>query len=103
MLRRSASGPLGWWGAGALAGWIIFGGWWGARKALEPAERAVVIKPFVEIRSGPGDNFSVAFTAPEGRRIEVLSENGRWMEIGLAKEGAKGWVLAESVERVGEP
>ncbi|MBI4679431.1 MAG: tetratricopeptide repeat protein [Elusimicrobia bacterium] len=100
LLRRSVSGPLGWWGAAAAAAWIFFGGWWGTRKALEPTERAVVTKPFAEIRSGPGDNFSVAFTAPEGRRVEILSENGRWLEIGLAKEGAKGWILSESVERL---
>ncbi|MBI5883440.1 MAG: tetratricopeptide repeat protein [Elusimicrobia bacterium] len=103
LLRRSAAGAIGWWGAGALAAWLFFGGWWGARAALEPSERAVVIKATAEIRSGPGDGFSVAFTAPEGRRVSVLSENGRWLEIGLDLEGAKGWVLADSVERVGEP
>ncbi|MFA6317881.1 MAG: tetratricopeptide repeat protein [Elusimicrobiota bacterium] len=100
LLRRSASGPLAWWGAGALGAWLFFGAWWGLREAFEPDERGVVVKSTAEIRSGPGDNFSVAFTAPEGRRVSVLSENGRWVEIGLAKEGAKGWILVESIERV---
>jgi hypothetical protein len=88
------------WVAGALTLWLCAGGWWGARAWLEPSALGVVIKPTAELRSGPGDNFSVSFTVPEGRRVEVLSEAAEWLEVGLAKEGAKGWVKAADVEKI---
>ncbi len=81
--------------------WAFFGAWWLARWGLEPAELGVIIKPAAEIRSGPGESFSVGFTAPEGRRVQILSEGGQWLEIGTLKEGAKGWIEASSVERIG--
>lgn len=88
------------WSAGALVFWLGFGCWWGARRALEPAARGVIIQPTAEVRSGPGDGFSVSFTVPEGRRVEVLSEQGSWLEVGLAKEGAKGYLHAEAIEKL---
>lgn len=84
----------------ALAFWALAGAWWGARLALEPSQRGVIVKASAEIRSGPGDNFSVSFTAPEGRRVEILSQSGSWLEIGVLKEGAKGWLPSDAVERI---
>lgn len=100
LLRPSSREGLTSWLAGACALWLAFGGWWGLRRALEPARRGVIVAATAELRSGPGDGFGVAFTAPEGRRVEVLGEESGWLEIGLAKEGAKGWVKAAAVERL---
>ncbi len=86
----------------AFAFWAFFGLWWLARWGLEPSELGVIVKPAAEIRSGPGDTFSVGFTAPEGRRVQIVSEGGRWLEIGTLKEGAKGWIATDAVERVQE-
>jgi tetratricopeptide (TPR) repeat protein len=97
-LRQELLTPLIW----AAASWAFFGIWWLARWSAEPSALAVIVKPSAEIRSGPGDNFSVGFTAPEGRRVQILSEGGKWLEIGTLKEGAKRWISADSVERVGE-
>ena len=58
----------------------------------------VIISESAEIRSGPGENFNVSFTAPEGRRVQILSVNDDWLEIGVLKEGAKGWIPAACVE-----
>jgi hypothetical protein len=80
--------------------WAAAGGWWLAREAAMPGEKGVIVAPTAEIRSGPGLNFPVNVTAPEGRRVEVLSESGEWLEIGVTKEGIKGWVTSMSVERV---
>ncbi len=88
------------WLLAAAAGWLACGSWWGTRHMLEPDQRGVVVKPTAEIRSGPGENFGVSFTAPEGRRVEVLAESGAWLEIGLTQEGVKGWVPADAVERL---
>ena len=80
--------------------WACFGGWWLARSSLEPSERGVIIRPTAEIRSGPGQNFSVGFTAPEGRRVHILSQSADWLEIGILREGAKGWLPVDAVERI---
>jgi tetratricopeptide (TPR) repeat protein len=80
--------------------WAVFGGWWGLRAWLEPNERGVIVRATGEVRSGPGENFPVTVTAPEGRRVEILSEQGAWLEIGILKEGAKGWIAADSVEKI---
>ncbi len=84
--------------AGAL--WIFIGLWWLAMRGVTPPHRGVIVMASVEARSGPGENFNVSFTAPEGRRVQILSENGAWLEIGVLKEGVKGWVPASAVEEI---
>lgn len=84
----------------AAAAWAVFGLWWGLRLKLEPAQRGVIVAASAEIRSGPADTFPVSFTAPEGRRVEVLGEQGSWLEIGVLKEGERGWIKKDAVERL---
>jgi len=100
LYRESLRPRLKPWCLGAGILWLCAGGWWLARKSLEPGERGVIVAPTAEIRNGPGDNFSVSFTAPEGRRVRILSENGEWREIGVLKEGARGWLRAQSIEKI---
>jgi tetratricopeptide (TPR) repeat protein len=95
-LRPSLTTPTAW----VLGFWLLFGAWWATRLALAPLSRGVIVSNAAELRSGPGPNFSVGFTAPEGRRVEVLSESGSWLEVAILKEGAKGWIQAEAVERL---
>ncbi len=96
--RASWRPALAPWAAGFLALWLAAGAWWAARAGIEPARRGVITAASGEVRSGPGENFPVSFTAPEGRRVQILSESGGWMEIGVLKEGAKGWLASGSVE-----
>ncbi len=86
--------------ASAVLLWAGAGLWWGSRNALEPEDRGVIVKSTAELRSGPGENFGVSFTAPEGRRVQILSRSGGWLEIGITKEGAKGWLPSEAVEKI---
>ncbi len=86
--------------AAAAIFWAGAGAWWGARRGLTPAERGVIVRSTAEIRSGPGEKFSVSFTAPEGRRVEIISETAGWLEIGTLKEGAKGWLPQDAVEKI---
>ncbi len=79
---------------------VLFGSWWGIRFLLEPESLGVIVTPTAEVRSGPGETFSVDFTAPEGRRVEILSENSDWIEVGLLKEGSRGWVSSHDVEKI---
>ncbi|MBI4347912.1 MAG: BatD family protein [Elusimicrobia bacterium] len=80
--------------------WAVFGGWWAARTLTGGGPVAVVLEPNAEARSGPGRNFPVGFNAPEGRRVVVLGESGNWIEVGVLKEGLKGWMEAKHLERV---
>ncbi len=78
----------------------VFGIWWGIRFVLEPNSLGVIVTQTAEVRSGPGESFSVDFTAPEGRRVEILSESSGWIEVGLLKEGSRGWVSSKDVEKI---
>lgn len=88
------------WLLGAAAAWLLFGLWWAGLRAALPPGRGVIIASRAELRNGPGDKFTVGYTAPEGRRVRVLSESGAWLEVGLLKEGVKGWTLSSSVEKL---
>jgi len=85
---------------GAAAAWLLFGLWWAGLRAVLPPGRGVITEARAELRNGPGEKFTVGYTAPEGRRVRVLAESGLWLEVGLLKEGVKGWVLASSVEKL---
>ena len=98
--RQRWGDALGPWAAFALVLWMAAGGWWLALRGWEPLQRGVIVSPAAEVRSGPGDKFSVNFTAPEGRRVTVLADNGAWLEIGVVKEGARGWIVSSAVERI---
>lgn len=88
------------WLIGSAAAWLLFGLWWAGLRAVLPAGRGVIVAGRAELRNGPGEKFTVGYTAPEGRRVRVLSESGEWLEVGLLKEGVKGWTLASSVEKL---
>ena len=53
--------------------------------------------PAVEIRSGPGDQFPVGYSAPEGQRVLLLSRRPGWVEIGVPSRSLKGWVVDTAV------
>jgi tetratricopeptide (TPR) repeat protein len=82
----------------ALAG--IAGLWWLARVQSAPRDPGVIVQADAQIRSGPGENFSVGFTAPAGRRVTILDHKHGWVEVGVLKEGAEGWLPSDAVERL---
>jgi tetratricopeptide (TPR) repeat protein len=96
---RLRAGLRAWiWSAAAL--WALFGLWRLGLRGVLPPESGVVVSAKAELRHGPGDGFGVAFTVPEGRRVRVLGSSGAWLEVGLLKEGARGWIAASAVERL---
>ncbi|MBI5243915.1 MAG: tetratricopeptide repeat protein [Elusimicrobia bacterium] len=80
--------------------WAAAGGWWGLLALSDVQNPGVVLTLDAEVRSGPGLNFPVNFKSPEGRRVSILDEKEGWVEIGVLKEGLKGWISAEQVERI---
>ena len=95
--RRASLTP---WLACSTAAWIVLGLWWVGLRSVLPPGRGVIVAGRAELRNGPGDKFTVGYTAPEGRRVRVLSDSGEWLEVGLLKEGVKGWTRASSVEKL---
>jgi len=61
---------------------------------------SVVTASTVEIRSGPGDQYPVGFTAPEGQRVLLLSRRPGWVEIGVPSKSLKGWVVDSAVSAI---
>ena len=88
------------WTAAAAAAWLVFGLWWAGMRSALPPDRGVVVSPSAELRHGPGQNFGVAFKVPEGRRVRVLAAAGAWLEVGVLKEGVRGWIEANAIERL---
>ncbi|MFA6582929.1 MAG: SH3 domain-containing protein [Elusimicrobiaceae bacterium] len=80
---------------------IVCGGWYLAQVETSPRNPAVVVDGIGELRTGPGDNFGAAATVPEGHVVDIISANGEWYEIGLPKEGLKGWINKKFIEPAG--
>lgn len=84
----------------AAALWLAAGAWWLLRASTGLRGAAVVVLQDAEVRSGPGETYPVGFKVPEGRRVERLDEKGPWQEIGVPREGLKGWVLKTALEAI---
>ncbi len=60
---------------------------------------AIVIQPTVTAKSSPSEKGTNLFVIHEGLKVKITDKIGYWVEIRLA-DGNKGWLLAESVERI---
>ncbi len=89
--------------AAAAALMLLSLGWLGARRAASPFSEAGVVtrQGGTRMLSGPGENFKTYASAPEGRLVKILdATDDNYYEIGLPKEGIKGWALKTDVERI---
>jgi uncharacterized protein YraI len=85
------------WGAPLL---LVVALWLGLRTQDLSSPWAVTTQPTLEVRSGPGDQFAVGFTVPEGTRALVLNHRPGWIELGVPAKSLKGWAPADSVARI---
>ncbi|MBU4260389.1 MAG: SH3 domain-containing protein [Proteobacteria bacterium] len=53
-------------------------------------EMVVVVPESLNVRSGPGENFSVVFSAKGGDRLSVLEKQDKWLRV-KAQDGREGW------------
>jgi tetratricopeptide (TPR) repeat protein len=76
--------------------------WLGARTTSPFYDGGVVTNSGgTKMLSGPGDNFKTYASAPEGRLVKILdSSDDNYYEIGLPREGIKGWALKSEIERL---
>lgn len=80
--------------------WCVLALWWTLRSLTAVHGAAVIVDGTAELRNGPGGNFSPSATVPEGRIVRIMDVKENWIEIGIPKEGVKGWVKSSSIEKV---
>lgn len=56
----------------------------------------------LNVRGGPGENFSVVARVEKGTELKVLRKEGDWLEV-QAPEGAAAYVVASYIEVAGAP
>lgn len=76
------------------------GSWMGLRIALDRQPHAIVTSPPGEVRNGPGNDYAVGFTVPEGTRVLILNTRPQWTQVGVPEQGLKGWMPSEEIEPV---
>ena len=59
-------------------------------------KEAVVVVPEVEVRSGPGPEYTMAFRLHEGTEVEVLRTSGDWEEVKVSAK-LQGWAPRSAV------
>ncbi len=93
-----------------LAGWLMVGMmlpvfasctavllWLG--QGRKSPERAIILKDQTPAHYAPADSAKVITKLPVGDEVRVLSERGAWVYAQLP-DGARAWVLADTVERI---
>jgi hypothetical protein len=94
--------------ANITLGVILFLGlaWWYAGfSVVEKRVSAIVITSPAEVRNGPGEDYSVGFTLPEGKKVVVLSEKDDWCAVAVKQYEPqevllKGWIPRGIIEKI---
>ncbi|MBN1898925.1 MAG: BatD family protein [Spirochaetes bacterium] len=60
---------------------------------------SVVLASESEVRSGPGQDFTVIFTLHEGTKVRERNYSQRWTQISLPN-GFNGWIDSKDIERI---
>ena len=70
------------------------------KKAYMSADRAIIMRPVVSVKSSPSAEASKdLFILHEGTKVTVLDQVGTWNNISLA-DGRQGWLPAADMERI---
>ena len=69
---------------------------WIADTLLDHTPTVIVRVDRCNVRTGPGTDYSIAFTVDRGIPFKVLQKKGGWLEIEHA-DGDKGWIFSKLV------
>lgn len=86
------------WSTGLLL--VIFSFWYMAHTVGDSQYQAIVVQGPGEVRNGPGVDYAVGFTIPEGTEVLILNERADWKQVGIPQQGLKGWMPAEDIEKI---
>jgi len=78
----------------------VAGAWFGGTLYLVYQPTGVVIAPPGEVRNGPGEDYSVGFTMPEGSEVTILNRRPDWVQVGVVQQGLKGWMPSKDLEAI---
>ncbi len=70
----------------------------GVAIAQEDVLQVVIAEPFIEMRTGPAENYPIFFVVDRGERIDVLQRRTTWFKV-RAERGQEGWVNAEQLQQ----
>lgn len=79
---------------------VAFGTWLGVHAAWDRHATAIVTNAPGEVRNGPGKDYAVGFTVPEGSEVLVLNKRPEWTQIGVLNQGLKGWIPSNEIELI---
>lgn len=79
---------------------LISAAWFGTNLAWMRKPHAIVTSPPGEVRNGPGNDYAVGFTIPEGSEVLVLTRRPEWSQVGVPQQGLKGWLPTEDLELI---
>jgi uncharacterized protein YgiM (DUF1202 family) len=68
-------------------------------KDQETLRYAIVLKPAIEMFSGPGETFQVLTQVHEGTKFEIVETRGDWVSVKLAN-GKGGFVRLSDLGKV---
>ena len=86
------------WGLGILLlVFVIFSSSLVTKLYFNSLKSGVLIVPQAEVRSGPGEDYTLQFTGHEGLEFQINEEAEGWYRISFPN-GVKGWILKETVE-----
>ncbi len=88
-----------------LASVLIFAGallWLIARSSSTFSNAAIITaEGSAKLLSGPGETFKAYATLPEARLVTILDDtDDAYYEVGIPREGIKGWVRKNDAERI---
>lgn len=64
---------------------------WVHRDIVSKADAVIVVKDQCNVRTGPGTEHGIAFTAARGVPFRVVERKGEWIHIRHA-DGEEGWI-----------
>ena len=80
---------------------ILIGIWLSSRAIKEKINKqAIVIKKQSPVYSGPGEDYTLGFSLPEGIKVDLIKKERDWWEIGYKEKGVRGWIRKENIEEI---
>jgi hypothetical protein len=86
------------WFSGFLL--VFTGAWFGSAITFDRQQVGVVTSPPGEVRNGPGQDYAVGFTIPEGSNVLIMNKRPDWTQVGVLNQGLKGWMPNGEVEPI---
>ena len=76
---------------------VVFSSSLAAKLYFNSIESGVVIAAQAQVRSGPGEDYTLQFTGHEGLEFQISGDSEDWYRI-LLPNGVRGWIPKETVE-----